>query len=168
MTNVTVYDHAAGFGTLVLALAHEISENNCIIYTQDISQKSNQFLRLNLILNNLVHSLPNIVHDETLIRPFHKNKKGDSLATFDYIVRNPPFNMDFSDSRDALADEKYKKRFFAGVPNISKKDKDGMTAYQLFIQHILYSLALKGKAAIVVSTGFLTAGLGIPKKSASI
>lgn len=63
--NVTVYDPAAGSGTLVLALAHEIGESNCTIYTQDISQKSNEFLRLNLILNNLVHSLPNVVHDDT-------------------------------------------------------------------------------------------------------
>lgn len=88
--NVTVYDPAAGSGTLVLALAHEICESNCTIYTQDISQKSNEFLRLNLILNNLVHSLPNIVHDDTLLRPYHKNAKGDGLATFDYIVSTPP------------------------------------------------------------------------------
>lgn len=162
--NVTVYDPAAGSGTLVLALAHEIGESNCTIYTQDISQKSNEFLRLNLILNNLVHSLPNIVHDDTLLRPYHKNAKGDGLATFDYIVSNPPFNMDFSDSRDTLAGDNHKKRFFAGVPKIPNKDKDGMAIYQLFIQHILYSLAPKGKAAIVVPTGFLTAGSGIPKK----
>lgn len=147
--NVTVYDPAAGSGTLVLALAHEIGESNCTIYTQDISQKSNEFLRLNLILNNLVHSLPNVVHDDTLLRPYHKNAKGDGLATFDYIVSNPPFNMDFSDSRDTLAGDNYKKRFFAGVPKIPNKDKDGMAIYQLFIQHILYSLAPKGKAAIV-------------------
>lgn len=163
-TNVTVYDPAAGSGTLVLALAHEIGEKNCTIYTQDISQKSNEFLRLNLILNNLVHSLPNIVHGDTLLNPFHKNRKGDGLATFDYIVSNPPFNMDFSDSRDTLAGENYKKRFWAGVPNIPKKDLDGMAVYLMFVQHIISSLAEKGKAAIVVPTGFLTAGSGIPKK----
>lgn len=162
--NVTVYDPAAGSGTLVLALAHEIGEKNCTIYTQDISQKSNEFLRLNLILNNLVHSLPNIVHDDTLLHPFHKNKRGDGLATFDYIVSNPPFNMDFSDSRDTLAGDNYKKRFWAGVPNIPKKDKDGMAVYLMFVQHIIFSLADKGKAAIVVPTGFLTAGSGIQKK----
>ena len=155
--NVTVYDPAAGTGTLVLALAHEIGENNCTLYTQDISQKSNEFLRLNLILNNLVHSLPNVVHDDTLLRPYHKNTKGDGLATFDYIVSNPPFNLDFSDNRDTLAGENYKKRFWAGVPNIPNKDKDGMAIYLLFVQHIIYSLASKGKAAIVVPTGFLTA-----------
>lgn len=155
--NVTVYDPAAGSGTLVLALAHEIGENNCTIFTQDISQKSNEFLRLNLILNNLVHSLPNVVHDDTLLRPFHKNKKGDALATFDYIVSNPPFNMDFSDNRDTLADEKYKKRFFAGVPNIPNQDKDKMAIYLMFLQHIIFSLGEHGKAAVVVPTGFLTA-----------
>lgn len=163
--NVTVYDPAAGSGTLVLALAHEIGEENCTIFTQDISQKSNEFLRLNLILNNLVHSLPNVVHDDTLLNPRHLNERKDGLMTFDYIVSNPPFNMDFSDSRDTLAGEKYQKRFFAGVPNIPNKDKNGMAIYLMFLQHIVYSLdKSKGKAAIVVPTGFLTAGSGIQKK----
>ena len=163
-SNVSVYDPAAGSGTLVLALAHQIGEDNCTIFTQDISAKSNEFLRLNLILNNLVHSLGNVVHDDTLIAPRHLNAKKNRLAQFDYIVSNPPFNMDFSDNQPELASDKHKERFFAGVPSIPKKDKDGMAVYQLFIQHILYSLAPKGKAAIVVPTGFLTAGSGIPQK----
>ena len=164
VSNVTVYDPAAGSGTLVLALAHQIGEDNCTIFTQDISAKSNEFLRLNLILNNLVHSLGNVVHDDTLIAPRHLNTKKNGLAQFDYIVSNPPFNMDFSDNRDELASDKHKERFFPGVPNVPKKDKDGMAIYLLFIQHIIYSLAPKGKAAVVVPTGFLTAGSGIPKK----
>lgn len=164
VSNVTVYDPAAGSGTLVLALAHQIGEENCTIFTQDISAKSNEFLRLNLILNNLVHSLGNVVHDDTLIAPRHLNAKKNGLAQFDYIVSNPPFNMDFSDNQPELASQKHKERFFAGVPNVPKKDKDGMAIYLLFIQHIIYSLAPKGKAAIVVPTGFLTAGSGIPKK----
>ena len=155
--NVTVYDPAAGTGTLVLALAHEIGEDNCTIYTQDISQKSNEFLRLNLILNNLVHSLPNVVHDDTLLHPYHKNQKGDALATFDYIVSNPPFKMDFSDNRKELAGEKHKNRFFAGVPKIPEKKKDKMAIYLLFLQHIIFSLGDHGKAAVVVPTGFLSA-----------
>lgn len=35
--NVTVYDHAAGSETFVLTIAHAIGEENCHIYTQDIS-----------------------------------------------------------------------------------------------------------------------------------
>ena len=164
VSNVSVYDPAAGSGTLVLALAHQIGEQNCTIFTQDISAKSNEFLRLNLILNNLVHSLGNVVHDDTLIAPRHLNARKNGLAKFDYIVSNPPFNMDFSDNQPELAGQKHKERFFAGVPSIPPKKKSSMDIYLLFIQHIAYSLAPKGKAAIVVPTGFLTAGTGIPKK----
>lgn len=162
--NVTVYDPAAGTGTLVLALAHEIGENNCTVYTQDISQKANEFMRLNLILNGLVHSLPNVVHDDTLVSPRHLNARKDNIATFDYIASNPPFNMDFSETRDTLAEEAYQKRFFAGVPNIPNKKLDSMAVYQMFLQHIIASLNDQGKAAVVVPTGFLTAGSGIPLK----
>lgn len=163
--NVNIYDPAAGSGTLVLSLAHEIGEENCAIYTQDISQKSNEFLRLNLILNNLVHSLGHVVHGDTLLEPQHLNKQKNGLMQFDYIVSNPPFNVDFSENRDTLAGEKYSDRFWAGVPNVPNKDKDKMAIYQMFLQHIIYSLKNDtGKAAVVVPTGFLTAGTGIPKK----
>lgn len=162
--NVSVYDPAAGSGTLVLALAHEIGEETCTIFTQDISQKSNEFLRLNLTLNNLVHSLPNVVHDDTLLNPRHVNDRKDRLMTFDYIVSNPPFKMDFSDSRNTLAAENHQMRFFAGIPNIPDKKKSGMAVYLMFLQHIIFSLGINGKAAVVVPTGFLTAGSGIQKK----
>jgi type I restriction enzyme M protein len=39
-----------------------------------------------------------------------------------------------------------------------------MAIYLLFIQHIMFTLAPKGKAAIVVPTGFITAQSGIEKK----
>lgn len=162
--NVSIYDPSAGSGTLLLALAHEIGEEDCTLYTQDISQKSNEFLRLNLILNNLVHSLDNVVHGNTLLYPAHLNKEGNKLAQFDYIVSNPPFKTDFSDYRDKLEDDKYSDRFFAGIPNIPKQKKEDMAIYLLFIQHILYSLKENGKAAIVVPTGFITAKKGIEYK----
>ena len=115
--NVTIYDPAAGSGTLVLTLADQIGEENSAVYTQDISQKSNEILRLNLVLNNLVKSLPNAIQDDTLVTPRHLDKSGKALKKFDYIVSNPPFNTDFSSTRDTLAGDAYKKRFFAGVPN---------------------------------------------------
>lgn len=160
--NVTCYDPAAGSGTLLMNLAHAIGEDRCTIYSQDMSQKSSGMLRLNLILNNLVHSIQNIIQENTLLTPYHRT--GDRLMTFDYIVSNPPFKLDFSDWRDDLDTKQNNERFFAGVPNIPKKDKDKMAIYLLFIQHIVYSLSPAGKAAVVVPTGFLAAQGGIEKK----
>jgi len=159
--NVTLYDPSAGSGSLLLSLAHQIGENKCTIYSQDISQKSSEFLRLNLILNNLVHSLHNVIKGNTLTKPYHINDAKDDLKKFDYIVSNPPFKTDFSDDRETLASDQHKKRFFAGVPAIPNKKKESMAIYQLFLQHILYSLDNKGKAAVVVPTGFNTDKNGI-------
>ncbi|MCK6566189.1 MAG: SAM-dependent methyltransferase [Chloroflexi bacterium] len=160
--NVTVYDPAAGSGSLLMSLAHEIGEERCSIYSQDISQKSSGMLRLNLILNNLAHSIQNIIQGNTLLAPYHK--KGDKLMTFDFIVSNPPFKLDFSDFSADLDTKANHARFFAGIPNVPNKDKDKMAIYLVFIQHIIFSLSSKGKAAIVVPTGFLTAQSGIEKK----
>lgn len=158
-TNVTVYDPSAGSGTLLMNVAHEIGEKNCSIYSQDISQKSSGMLRLNLILNDLVHSIPNVIQGNTLLVPAHKDKS--DLKKFDFIVSNPPFKLDFSDFREDLDKPENKVRFFAGIPTIPKKKLDSMSIYLLFMQHIIYSLSSTGRAAIVVPTGFLTAQDGI-------
>lgn len=160
--NVTCYDPSAGSGTLLMNLAHAIGENRCSIFSQDISQKSSSLLRLNLILNNLVHSIQNVVQGNTILNPAHKD--GDAAKRFDYIVSNPPFKMDFSDFRDRLDTKANNERFFAGIPKIAAKKKESMAIYQLFLQHIIHSLNPKGKAAMVVPTGFLTAQSGIDRK----
>jgi type I restriction enzyme M protein len=158
--NATCYDPSAGSGTLLMNLAHAIGEDKCTIYSQDISQKSSNLLRLNLILNNLVHSIPNIVKGNTLLDPYHREKDG-KLKKFDFIVSNPPFKLDFSDFVEDLKTKENHERFFAGMPNVPKTKPDGMAIYPVFLQHIMYSLGEKGKAAIVVPTGFITAQKGI-------
>lgn len=161
--SVTCYDPSAGTGTLVIALAHAIGEQNCTVYTQDISDKSSTMMMLNLILNSMSHSLTHVIQGNTLKHPFHKNEDG-SLRKFDYIVSNPPFKLDFSDYHSDLKTDSYKGRFFAGIPNIPAKDKKKMEIYLCFFQHLLYSLKEDGKAAIVVPTGFITAKSGIAFK----
>jgi type I restriction enzyme M protein len=161
--NVICYDPSAGSGTLLMNLAHEIGEDKCTIYSQDISQKSSNLLRLNLILNNLVHSIPNVVKGNTLLDPYHKDKKG-KLQKFDFVVSNPPFKLDFSDYSNQLNTKENHDRFFAGVPNIPNAKKESMAIYLMFLQHIMYSLNDTGKAAIVVPTGFITAQSGIERR----
>jgi len=160
--NVTCYDPSAGSGTLLMNIAHAIGEKNCTIYSQDISQKSSSLLRLNLVLNNLVHSIQNIIQGNTILHPYHR--EGEALKTFDYIVSNPPFKMDFSDFRDDLDSKENHERFFAGIPNVPAKKLESMSIYSLFLQHIIFSLKQGGKAAVVVPTGFITAQSGIDRK----
>ena len=166
-----IYDPSAGSGSLVLHLGNELRLEDggarSIIYTQDISQKSSRFLRLNLILNGMTESLDNVVCGDTLVDPSHfetPNQESSGLKKFDYIVSNPPFKLDFSSTRNTI-ESKWAdtNRFFAGVPNIPQNKKESMAIYLLFIQHVLYSLKDDGKAAIVVPTGFLTAKSSIEK-----
>lgn len=156
------YDPSAGTGTLLMALSHQIGEERCTIFSQDISQRSNKMLKLNLLLNGLVSSLDYAIQGDTLVAPYHKSDDGQSLRQFDFVVSNPPFKMDFSGTREKIAAQP--ARFWAGVPNIPAKKKESMAIYTCFIQHVINSLKEKGKGAIVIPTGFITAKSGIEKK----
>lgn len=160
--NIEIYDPSAGTGTLLISLAHQIGEDKCTIFSQDISQRSNKMLKLNLILNNLVASLDNVIQGDTLVSPYHKSDNGTELKQFDYVVSNPPFKMDFSDTRADIANQP--ARFWAGVPKIPNKKLESMAIYTCFIQHVINSLSDKGKGAIVVPTGFITAKSSVENK----
>ena len=104
-----IYDGAAGSGSLILHLAHELGYEGdlerAIVYTQDISTKSTRFLRLNMMLNGFSNSLGNIVRGDTLESPAHFNtphEPDSGLKRFDYITTNPPFKTDFSATRDRI------------------------------------------------------------------
>ena len=125
--SIECYDPSAGTGTLLMALAHKIGEDKCTIFAQDISQRSNKMLKLNLILNSLVSSLDHAIQGDTLIAPYHKSDNGQELRTFDYVVSNPPFKMDFSDTRERIA--AMPVRFWAGVPKVPAKKKESMAIY---------------------------------------
>ncbi|WP_124053962.1 HsdM family class I SAM-dependent methyltransferase [Arcanobacterium ihumii] len=159
--NIEVYDPSAGTGTLLMALSHQIGEDRCTIFAQDISQRSNKMLKLNLILNGLVSSLDHIVQGDTLLSPYHKTDDGTGIRQFDFVVSNPPFKMDFSDTREGLA--AMPARFWGGIPKVPNKKKESMAIYTLFIQHVINSLKSTGRGAIVVPTGFLSAKTGVER-----
>ncbi len=160
--NVECYDPSAGTGTLLMALAHQIGTDKATIFSQDISQRSNKMLKLNLILNGLVSSLDHAIQGDTLVAPYHKSDDGKQLRQFDFVVSNPPFKMDFSDTHSKIAAQP--ARFWAGVPNIPKKDVDKMAIYTCFIQHVINSIKQGGRGAIVIPTGFLTSKNGVERR----
>lgn len=156
-SNVKVYDPSAGSGTLLMNIASKIGTDRSTIYSQDVSQKSSNLLRLNLILNGLSHSINNIVQGNTIIDNRHTQK-------MDFIVSNPPFDVVISDWMNDIASlPNSTERFPDGT--IPPKAKDGKHyVYLLFLQHIIWSLKDSGGAAIVVPTGFITAQTGMGKK----
>ena len=160
--SIECYDPSAGTGTLLMALSHQIGEDRCTIFAQDISQRSNKMLKLNLILNGLISSLDHAIQGDTLVAPYHKSDNGQELRTFDFVVSNPPFKMDFSDTREKIA--AMPARFWAGVPNVPAKKKESMAIYTCFIQHVINSLKKNGKGAIVIPTGFITSKSGVENK----
>lgn len=158
--NVECYDPSAGTGTLLMALAHQIGEERCTIFSQDISQKSSKMLKLNLILNGLVASLDNAVQGNTMTEPYHKSNDGQHLRQFDFVVSNPPFKMDFSEDKPKM--DSMVARFWGGVPNIKENQPEKSSIFPCFIQHVVNSIKDgSGKGAIVVPTGFLTAKTGV-------
>lgn len=160
--NVECYDPSAGTGTLLMALAHQIGTDKSTIFAQDISQRSNKMLKLNLLLNGLVSSLDHAVQGDTLVHPYHKSDDGTKLREFDFVVSNPPFKMDFSDTRESIA--AMRTRFWAGVPNVPAKKKESMAIYTCFIQHVINSIKDGGRGAIVIPTGFVTSKSGVGRK----
>ncbi|MCQ2711874.1 type I restriction-modification system subunit M [Helicobacter pylori] len=160
--SVKIYDPSAGTGTLLMALAHQIGTDSCTLYAQDISQKSLRMLKLNLILNDLTHSLKNAIEGNTLINPYHSKDDHGNEIKMDFIVSNPPFKLDFSNEHAEISQNK--NDFFLGVPNIPKNDKSKMPIYTLFFQHCLNMLSPKGKGAIIVPTGFISAKSGVENK----
>lgn len=170
-----IHDPAAGSGSLVLHLAHELGQGSfgekAQVYTQDISNKSSRFLRINLLLNGLKRSLENIIEGDSLETPAHfvvPHDPTSGVKLYDFITVNPPFKYDFSATRDSI-EQKWEdselhegyRRFFAGLPKIPANKKESMAIYLPFIQHVLWCLKPTGKAAVVVPTGFLTAKSGI-------
>ena len=106
-------------------------------------------------------SLDHAIQGDTLVSPYHKADDNKSLRQFDFVVSNPPFKMDFSDTQPTISSMTV--RFWAGVPKIPETDLDQMAIYTCFVQHVINSLKDNGKGAVVVPTGFLTAR-GIEQK----
>lgn len=118
-------------------------------------------LKLNLLLNGLVSSLDNAIQGDTLVSPYHKSDDGQQLRQFDFVVSNPPFKMDFSDTREKIA--AMPARF--GLESQMYPPKERVNGYIYLFYSARYQFIEKtGKGAIVIPTGFITAKSGIENK----
>jgi len=146
----TIYDPACGTGGMLLEALHYVKEHggneNLMLgklYGQEKNLTTSSIARMNLFLHGAEDF--HIERGDTLRAPaFYA---GDSLATFDCVIANPPFSLEkWGD--DVWVNDPY-GRNFVGVPPAKTGD-------YAWVQHMVKSMARKsGRMAVVLPHGVL-------------
>jgi type I restriction enzyme M protein len=146
----SIYDPTCGSGSLLLK-AHDEAKHrtglDLALYGQEMDNGTSALARMNMVL----HDCPTaeIWQANTLSAPHFKNADG-GLKTFDFIVANPPFSTKAWTSGLDPTNDVF-GRFEYGIP----PEKNGDYA---FLLHILSSLKMTGKAAVILPHGVLFRG----------
>jgi type I restriction enzyme M protein len=144
----TIYDCAAGSGSLLLKVADE-AQSKVTIYGQEKDVATAGLAKMNMILHNNATARIEKGYS-TLSHPQFLNSR-NQLETFDFCVANPPFSLkNWSDGFVPSSDE-YERFLGYGTP----PDKNGDYA---FLLHILASLKSNGKGAVILPHGVLFRG----------
>ncbi|MFZ4524907.1 MAG: N-6 DNA methylase [Chlorobium sp.] len=146
----SVYDPACGTGGMLLEALHLVKEQGGDeklmlgkLYGQEKNLTTSAIARMNLFLHGAEDF--HIERGDTLRQPAFYS--GDSLATFDCVIANPPFSLDRW-GEDVWTNDPY-GRDFAGLPPA----KSGDFAW---VQHMIKSMApKKGRMAVVLPHGVL-------------
>ena len=146
----TIYDPACGTGGMLIEAIHHVREAGGNIRTlwgklfgQEKNLTTSAIARMNLFLHGVEDF--QVKRGDTLRQPaFHT---GDSLATFDCVIANPPFSLEkWGD--DVWSSDPY-GRNFAGLPPAKSGD-------YAWVQHMILSMAPKsGRMAVVLPHGAL-------------
>ena len=146
----SIYDPTCGTGGMLLEAIHHVQETRGDVRTlwgklfgQEKNLTTSAIARMNLFLHGAADF--QIVRGDTLRNPAFF--LGDSLATFDCVIANPPFSL------EKWGDEVWSSdpygRYFAGMPPAKSGD-------YAFVQHMIKSMAPKtGRMAVVLPHGAL-------------
>lgn len=146
----TIYDPACGTGGMLLEALHYVKDHGGDehlmlgkLYGQEKNLTTSSIARMNLFLHGAEDF--HIERGDTLRQPAFYS--GDSLATFDCVIANPPFSLEkWGD--EVWINDPY-GRNFAGLP----PGKSGDFAW---VQHMIKSMARKtGRMAVVLPHGVL-------------
>ncbi len=146
----SIYDPTCGTGGMLLEAIHHVKETQGDVralwgklFGQEKNLTTAAIARMNLFLHGAADF--QIVRGDTLRNPAFF--LGDSLATFDCVIANPPFSLEkWGD--DVWASDPY-GRNFAGMPPSNSGD-------YAFVQHMIKSMAPKsGRMAVVLPHGAL-------------
>ncbi len=149
----TIYDPAAGSGSLLIRAADEApvdeyGDSIVTIYGQEKDHATAGLAKMNLILHQ--KGTGEIKRGNTLVNPAFTDDH-DQLKKFDFIVMNPPFSDKSWSDGIKVQEDKYKRFEGYGIP----PEKNGDYAWFL---HVLKSLNSTGKAGIIMPHGVLFRG----------
>lgn len=156
--NDRIYDPTCGSGSLLIRVIRQVPSRKVAVYGQERNGQTHSLALMNMYLHGIDDT--KIEWGDTLSNPLHL--EDGKLMRFQVIVSNPPFSLDkwaMGFAGETNNDEKFKmeasldqhRRFEWGVPPASKGD-------YAFVQHILYSLAENGRAAVILPHGVLFRG----------
>ena len=132
----TIYDPACGTGGMLSVsedyLHEHNSEANPIPYGQDWNDDAWAVCRSDMLIKG--GNAENIVHGDTFREDGYERMPDGRRWTFDYMLANPPFGVEWKQQKQAIERERDtlgdQGRFGAGTPRIN----DGSL---LFLQHII-------------------------------
>lgn len=146
----SIYDPACGTGGMLLEATHHVKANHGDdrtlwgkLFGQEKNLTTSAIARMNLFLHGA--SDFQIVRGDTLRNPAFF--LGDSLATFDCVIANPPFSLE-NWGEEVWASDPF-GRNFAGMP-------PGKSGDYAWVQHMIKSMAAgTGRMAVVLPHGAL-------------
>ena len=132
----TIYDPACGTGGMLSVaedyLREHNSESNPILYGQDLNDDAWAVCKSDMLIKG--DNAENIVLGNTFTGDGYAHRPDGSRYTFDYMLANPPFGVEWKQQEREIKQERdtlgYSGRFGAGLPRIN----DGSL---LFLQHML-------------------------------
>ncbi|MDE2695526.1 MAG: class I SAM-dependent DNA methyltransferase [Chloroflexota bacterium] len=132
----TIYDPACGTGGMLSVsedyLREHNSEANPILYGQDWNDDAWAVCRSDMLIKG--ENAENIYHGDTFREDGYERMPDGRRWTFDYMLANPPFGVEWKQQKQAIERERdtlgNQGRFGAGTPRIN----DGSL---LFLQHML-------------------------------
>ena len=146
----SIYDPACGTGGMLLEAIHHVHEHHGDdrtlwgkLFGQEKNLTTSAIARMNLFLHGAADF--QIVRGDTLRNPAFFT--GDSLATYDCVIANPPFSLE-KWGEEVWSSDPY-GRNFAGMP-------PGKSGDYAWVQHMIKSMAPKtGRMAVVLPHGAL-------------
>ena len=147
---MSICDPTCGSGGMLIESRRYVQQNggnprNLILEGQESNYGTAGMCKMNMVLHGVIDF--KIEYGDVLGNP--KLVDGGRLKTYDKVVANFPFSMDWDNN--IAAKDPY-NRFKFGIP--PEKDKADFA----FIQHMYSSLNKTGQAAIICSQGILFRG----------